>query len=152
MAVDILAFVEQLLTSLIPYASKAAENAAKRFGDDAYEKAKALYQRLRLKIASDETAQRELDRFIEDPGGDAQLLKQVLRALLAEDPELFRELQAWLATNDAPEVRILQDVYKADIVTGIIAKSLGKGARLEVKEKVQEAKRVTGAVIGKIGD
>ena len=132
---DIQTLSQKLFISLAPFlpyllkmGEQAAEEAAKKFGAEAWEGAKALWARLKPKVAARPATQeavQEVAAHPEDEDARAALRLQ-LRKLLAEDETLAREVQRML---DTPAVRqviasgdrsvaIGGDVSKSVIITG----------------------------------
>jgi len=130
---DIQALTQQLvafLTPFLPYllkaGEKAAEEAGKKLGSDAWEKAKALWSRLRGKERVVQAAQ-DLAASPDDPDAQAALrlqLKKALeadQALVAEVARLWKEVETAGVTVTASgdrSVAIGGSVSGSTIITG----------------------------------
>ena len=121
-------FLAPFLPYLLKMGEKAAEEAGKKLGAEAWEGARALWTKLKPKVEAKPAAQeaaQEVAAHPEDEDARAALRLQ-LRKLLAEDESLAHEVQRML---DTPAVRqviasgdrsiaIGRDVSKSVIVTG----------------------------------
>lgn len=86
-----------LLAPLLPFLNKAGEALAKRIGESAYEKGKAIHETIRRKFASDqdEDAAQALKRLIEKPV-DEDLksgLAKIIEDKAAADGRFANELE-----------------------------------------------------------
>lgn len=108
-----------LLAPLLPYlvkvGEKAAEEAGKKFGTAAWEKAKALYEAIRGKFTGDAYAEETLKRAAEKPESEGRqaALTEVLAEKAEADPEFGQQL-AQLTEVTAQErgiVNFLTQVY-----------------------------------------
>ena len=94
LAKDVVAFLIPFLPYLLKAGESAADEAGKKLGElaggDAWDKAKALWCKLRLKIEARPPAQEALEDVAAAPKDeDARaVLRQQLKKLLAEDKEL----------------------------------------------------------------
>ncbi len=87
-------FLAPFLPSLFSLGTKAAESAAEKFGEDAWEKAKSLWFKLRPKVEAKPLAQgaaQELAQNPEDEDAREALTKQ-LQKILEADPALAAEI------------------------------------------------------------
>ena len=101
---QLLNFLDPFLPYLLQMGEKAAEEAGKKLGTETWERAKALWERLKPKVAAKPAAQeavQEVAAHPEDEDAHAALRWQ-LRKLLAEDETLAREVQRML---DTPAIR-----------------------------------------------
>ena len=110
---DIQTLSQQLITSLAPFlpyllkmGEQAAEEAAKKFGAEAWEGAKALWARLKPKVEAKPASQEAVTDLAANPQNEkAQTaLQWQLEKLLAEDQALAREVQQALETPAAQQV------------------------------------------------
>lgn len=111
---------------LAPYLARAAEAAAKKAGERAWEKVEALYQAIRRKFAADqdEYAQKTLQRLEAQPTAEARqaALADVLTEKAQADPDFARKLARLVqdATQDNTVVQFLTQVYGEARVGNII--------------------------------
>lgn len=100
----LMSFLAPFLPALLNLGTKAAESAAEKFGEDAWEKAKTLWSKLRPKVEAKPLAQgaaEELAQNPEDEDAQAVLTKQVQK-MLETDPALATEIQQLL--EDSPAI------------------------------------------------
>jgi len=129
LAQTIAAFLSPFLPYLLKAGEKAAEEAGKKFGCDAWERAKALWGKLRPKVEAKPAAQEAAQDVAKAPAdADAQAaLRLQLRKLLAEDEAL------------TAEVARLWEEAKA---VGIAA--IASGERSAAAQKIESSTIVTG--------
>jgi len=104
LAKDVTLFLTPFLPYLLKAGEKAAEEAGKKLGGDAWERAKTLWGKLRPKVEAKPAAQEAVaDAAAAPQDEDAQAtLRLQLKKLLAEDEELAREIgQQWTAAQAA---------------------------------------------------
>ncbi len=129
LAKDIGLFLTPFLPYLLKAGEKAAEEAGKKLGGDAWDRAKTLWGGLRPKVEARPAAQEAVtDAATEPQNADAQAaLRLQLRKLLAEDDELARAIgQQWTAAQAAGVTIIAsgdravaaQNITGSTIVTG----------------------------------
>jgi hypothetical protein len=130
LAKDVTLFLTPFLPYLLKAGEKAAEEAGKKLGGDAWERAKTLWGKLRPKVEAKPAAQEAVaDAAAAPQDEDAQAtLRLQLKKLLAEDEPLAQELarllpqsgpagQTVIASGDR-SVAIGGDVTGSVIVTG----------------------------------
>jgi len=129
LAKEITLFLTPLLPYLLKAGEKAAEEAGKKLGGDAWDRAKGLWDKLRPKVEAKPAAQEAVADVIAEPKDeDAQAaLRQQLRKLLTEDDELAAEIgQEWVKAQAAGTTIIAsgdravaaQNITGSTIVTG----------------------------------
>jgi len=137
LARSLVAFLTPFLPYLIKAGERAAEEASKKLGADAWEHAKALWGRLRSKPEVKSAAQ-DVAVMPDDPDAQAALCLQ-LRKLLAKDKALVAELtRLWEEAKVASVTIFAQDVvqqgkYNVNIgqAKGI---AIGDQARVQIDE------------------
>ena len=109
---------------------KAAEEAGKKFGGDAWDRAKGLWAKLRPQVEAKPAAQEAVQDAVAAPNDDdlQAALRLQLRKLLAEDALLAREItRVWQEVQQAGitviavgerSVAIGRDVTGSTIMTG----------------------------------
>jgi hypothetical protein len=134
---DVTTFAKDLAVFLIPFlpyllkaGEKAAEEAGKKLGGDAWDRAKGLWAKLRPKVEAKPAAQEAVQDAAATPNdNDIQAaLRLQLRKLLAEDAVLAREIErVWQEAQQAGaiviaagerSVAIGRDVSSSTIITG----------------------------------
>jgi hypothetical protein len=138
-----------VMTVLIPYAAKGAEEFSKSVGKDAYEKVKSLLSILKTRWAGDKEAMNILARFEEKPQLHQTMLEDILIERLAQDKELAKELVNQL-NNMGPELEIIQKMEEGRRVTGLEAEEMNKG-RARVYQDVERGEDIRGGRFGRIG-
>lgn len=129
LAKDVTLFLTPFLPYLLKAGEKASEEAGKKLGGDAWDRAKGLWGKLRPKVEAKPAAQEAVaDAATEPKNEDAQAsLRQQLRKLLAEDNDLAAEIgQQWAAAQAAGVTIIAsgdravatQSITGSTIVTG----------------------------------
>jgi hypothetical protein len=94
LAAGLAAFLGPLLPYLVKGAEQGSETLGKSLGQAGWEKAKAIWGRLRGRLGED-AALKEAAESPEDPDAQAAL-RVAIRRVLKEDPALARELAALL--------------------------------------------------------
>jgi PIN domain nuclease of toxin-antitoxin system len=126
--VDIIALTK-FLTPFLPYllklGDKAAEETAKKLGVDAWEKAKAIWTKLRPQVQLKPATQEAVEDVAKSPNDeDAQAaLRQQLKKLLNEDSALASEIGRFF--KEAEQTGIVASV----VASGERAAALGNNAQ-----------------------
>lgn len=100
---------------LAPYAAKAGEAAAKKLGEDIYNKLKGRFQR-----DKDESAQRALDNYVAEPDVYEEALGKVLTRKAEANPDDFgvflQEMarQGGYVSSSGGQVAIGSNIAQAD--------------------------------------
>ncbi len=91
---QLVSFLAPFLPYLLKVGEQAAEEAGKRLGADAWERAKALWGKLRPKVESKPALQEAIQDAAAAPQDEDALaaLRQQLKKLLAEDQTLAAEI------------------------------------------------------------
>ncbi|MBN1235958.1 MAG: hypothetical protein JW999_07910 [Methanotrichaceae archaeon] len=130
LAAEIAAFLAPYLPDLAKLGGKAAEEASKKLGSDAFESAKGLWGRLRPKVEAKPAAQEAVMDVAASPEDkDAQAaLRLQLKKILAEDETLVQEIlglwqeakarNAGAVAKGERSVAVSGNVSKSVIVTG----------------------------------
>jgi len=137
------------MTILMPYVVKGAEEFAKLVGEAAYHKAKRLFETLKARFAGDPVASDSLTRFEQKPQTYQPLIEDILKERILQDKDFAAEL-ARLVEDLGPEITIVQHLRAAEDVVGIEAEEMKRG-KVTLEQTMDEAKKVTGAKISKIG-
>jgi hypothetical protein len=141
--------VSNVMSVLMPYVVKGAEDFAQLAGKAAYVNAQSLFRTLKEKLASDEEARDSLSRFEEKPERYRPVLEDILQERLAEDEVLANELKKLLQGME-PDLEIIQKMDVGVDVTGLEAEEMA-GGKAKIEQDIKEAKNVTGAKIKRIG-
>jgi hypothetical protein len=144
-----LSLAGSVISVLMPYAAKGAEEFAKTAGKDAYEKAKSLLGILKIRWSGDKEATDTLTHFEEKPERYQTALKDILDEKLDQDKELAEELRNQL-NRMGPELNIIQQMEQGRKVTGLEAEEMTEG-RAKVRQDIQRGEDITGARIHRIG-
>ncbi len=129
LAKEVALFLTPFLPYLLKAGEKAAEEAGKELGGDAWERAKGLWSRLRPQLEAKPTAQEAVTDAAAAPHDeDAQAaLRLQLKKLLTENEELAHEIERQLAAAQAAGVTIIasgersvaaQNITGSTIITG----------------------------------
>ncbi len=141
--------VTGVMTVLMPYVTKGAEEFAKAAGDVAFRKAKGLIDTLRAKLAGDKEASESLTRLEEKPERYKPVVEDVLKEKLSQDTALAAEVERQLK-DMAPELEIIQRIKGGEAVTGLEADEV-TGGRVKVTQDIEQGKNITGAKIKRLG-
>ena len=134
---------------LAPYVAVGAQEFARNVGKEAYEKAKTMLAALKAKWTGDEEATDALTRFEEKPERYAPVLEDVLNEKLAQDKELAAVLST-LLNEMGPSLEVVQKMEEGRRVTGLEAEEISRG-RATVNQDIGRGEDVTGARIRRIG-
>ncbi|MBK9234102.1 MAG: hypothetical protein IPO15_25500 [Anaerolineae bacterium] len=152
LAKDVALFLSPFLPYLLKAGEKAAEEAGKKLGGDAWERAKGLWSRLRPKVEAKPAAQEAVaDAVTEPENEDAQAtLRQQLRKLLAEDDDLAREIGQQWAAAQAAGVTIIASGDRAVAAQNITGSTIVTGDRNTVQSGKYNIKidKASGLAIG----
>jgi hypothetical protein len=130
LAKDLAVFLTPLLPYLLKAGEKAAEEAGKKLGGDAWDRAKGLWVKLRPKVEAKPAAQEAVQDAAAAPNDEEiqAALRLQLRKLLAEDAVLAGEIERlWQEAQRAGatviaagerSVAIGRDVTSSTIITG----------------------------------
>lgn len=149
---DPVAIATGITTLLLPFAKKAFEAFADEAGKKVFGKTAELLGRLKAHLSSEPIAADVLNRFEQSPDRYQPLLTDMLIERLRAEPALASELANSLEEirKSAPELHIVQDVVKAQMLVGADIGTAAAG-RISVQQKVGDVGYVVGAKIDKIG-
>ncbi|MEP0914189.1 hypothetical protein NDI45_25100 [Leptolyngbya sp. GB1-A1] len=90
----LVSFLAPFLPSLFNLGTKAAESVAEKFGEDAWEKAKSLWSKLRPKVEAKPLAQGAAQELAQNPNDEdaREALTKQLQKILEADPALAAEI------------------------------------------------------------
>jgi hypothetical protein len=131
-----------VVTLLAPYVADAGKELVKAVGEAGVERAKALLQTLRSRLAGDPLATRDLERFEKDPTTYAPGLQETIAARAQEDPAFSSEIEKQL-DGAGPIVEIIQQFTHAKNLTGADVETAAAGS-FSIAQKGETADDVTG--------
>jgi hypothetical protein len=134
---------------LAPYITMGAQEFVKSAGREAYEKAKGMLDALKARWSEDEEATDALTRFEDKPQRYAPVLEDILKEKLIADKELAAVLFT-LLEEMGPRLEVVQKMDEARRVTGLEAEQMSAG-RASVRQDIGRGEDVTGARIRRIG-
>jgi hypothetical protein len=141
--------VASVMSVLMPYAAKGAEEFVRGVGRDAYEKAKGLFSTLRARWAGDKEATDALVHFEEKPERYQPVLEAILTEKLAQDQELAKELADQL-NRMRPDLEVIQRMEEGRRVTGLEAEEMRQGTA-HIEQDIKRGEDVTGGRFDRIG-
>jgi len=145
--------MDPLVTTIIgvvsPYLAKGAEEFAKSAGTAAFNGAKALVARLSQWWSQEPVAAAAANSFKSDPQRYGKILGDQLEYDLAKDPSLADELRR-LVNGMGPSVEVIQKIEVARGVTGADIGSLAAG-QVRVQQEFQDAQNVVGFKATNVG-
>ena len=101
--------VVAILTSLF---SKVGESIATKFGEDAYEKSKHLYEVVRDRFAKKDdggSASKALQNFVDEPQVYGNVFKEILLPLLQADPNFAETINEILHSGPIQRIEVGDD-------------------------------------------
>jgi hypothetical protein len=133
LATTLTTFLAPYLPYLLKAGEKAAEEAGKKFGGEAWDQAKAIWQKLRPKVEAKPAAQEIVnDAAAATDDADVQAaLRSQIRKLLTEDTTLAQEVdrlmqdkvvQRVLAERGSQVRRVKQQAGDADVEQEVFAR------------------------------
>lgn len=137
------------MSVLTPYVATSADAFAKSAGMAAYQKATNLFGTLKARWAGDKEATETLARFQEKPERYQPVLEDILKEKLAQDRELAAQL-ASLLDEMGPSLEVIQKMDEGRRVTGLEVGEMSRG-RARVSQEIERGEDVTGARIDRIG-
>jgi hypothetical protein len=95
------AFLSPFLPFLMNLGNKAAEAAAEKFGEDGWNKAKAIWAKLHPQVEAKEEAKLAVQQVIAKPESEARqaVLQEELETLLQENPDLKAVIAQIMESN-----------------------------------------------------
>lgn len=138
-----------VVSVLIPYLSKGADEFAKEAGKAAFARTKNLLETIKKRWSGDKEATTSLELFEEKPIRYESAIRDILKERLEYDDEFAVQLQKTL-DNMRPEIEIIQKMKVGEKIIGLDADEMPK-CRATVTQEIDQAKDVTGARIRKIG-
>lgn len=145
----VVSLAENVMAILMPYAAKTAKEFIGMAGEVGYERARALFARLKAKWTGDTGSTVILENFDKQPEQFKPAMQAVLQQKLSEDHELQEELSQMIEEM-GPILEIIQRMDEGQNVTGLEADEVASG-RVSITQEVKKGKDVTGAKLGRIG-
>jgi hypothetical protein len=145
---DITSLVIAIIAVLTPFVKKGTEEFIGAAGQDAYEKAKAIYRKLKERWTEDEEALDALNKFEKKPDRYQVILEDILQEKLSQDKELFEQLSG-LFQEIVPKLEIIQKMNEGEDITGLKANKINKGTA-KVIQDINQGKNIIGADIDSI--
>lgn len=127
-----IALLTTFLAPFLPFLSnlgaKAAEEAAKKFGTDGWEKAKAIWSKLAPKVEEKEEAKVAVEQVIAKPESAARqaVWREELETLLNDNPDLAAELAKIMESAPASSVTNIELQGQNTQTAGDNAKQIGQ--------------------------
>jgi hypothetical protein len=144
-----IALASQVISVLLPFVSKAAEEFASKVGDAAFDKANALLSTIKKRWAGDPVASADLSRFEQNPQVFQSVLQDTLQKKLSDDKELAA-LLSQLLQEMGPSLEVIQKMDVGKNVTGLEAHDMKSGSA-HVSQEIKQADGVIGAKFNDIG-
>ncbi len=140
--------VTNVMTVLIPYVTKGAEEFARLLGEATYNKAKNLFDILRTHLSGDKEASYSFDCFQEKPKRYQPVVEDILKEKLAQDHAFAADLEDILKEM-GPELSIVQRMQVGEKITGLEADEMA-GGTATITQEIDQATDVVGARIKRI--
>ncbi len=119
----------QVVAILTPLFSKVGEAIATKFGEDAYEESKHLYEVVRDRFAKKDdggSASKALQNFVDEPKVYGNVFKEMLLPLLHNDPNFADTLSVILHSGPIQRITVGAD---AKVEQTHISNELGQGTQ-----------------------
>lgn len=141
-----------IITLISPFVKKAYDEFAGKAGKVVLDKAKLLYEKLRIKYRDDDEIDNSFDLFEKDPDINSQKLKEVLIDKFKTDSRFCNELSEIIneIKQAGPDIKVVQEIEEAEEMIGIKAKRV-KRSKINIKQKVHKGTKITGAEFDEIG-
>lgn len=139
----------KVMSVLLPFVSKGAEEFASKAGDGAYEKAHKLLSTIKQKWSKDKEATEVLTRFEEDPLHYKTVLEDILQEKLARDQDLILKMVR-LLQEMGPMLEVVQHMEEGKNITALKAREMRSGSARIVQE-IHNAESVIGAEFDILG-
>ena len=139
----------QIVETLIPYFSVGSNEFAKQAGKAAFEKIKLLWNNIKLRFTSDIDAKDKLNCFESKPDMYRDVLKAILADRMAKYKAFCNELEQ-LLIDIRPQLKVIQEMKIGEQIVGIDADEISN-SKVDVKQKIDDAKDVTGIQVRKLG-
>lgn len=139
--------VMAILMSLV---KKGADRFASEVAQEAFEKAKSLFDKLKERWSGDREATESLIRFEENPERYRQVVEDILKEKLSEDKSLADELATFLEKMKRPELEVVLKMEEAKRATGLEAKEIIEGL-VKVVVEIKRGEEIVGTKLGTIG-
>lgn len=138
-----------VVSIIVPYVTKGAEEFMKGAGKDAYEKTKAFFDYLKKRISANKKATSIMTRFEEEPENYWTKIESILQEEVEQDSVFAIELSNQLKTLE-PYIEIIQKMKTGEDVIALEADGMTSG-KVYINQEIDDAKGVKGAVVKKIG-
>lgn len=138
-----------VISIVSPYLVKGAEEFAKTAGKAAFDGAKSLVDRLSRWWTKDPIANAAATSFKSDPAHYGKMLGAQLEHELKKDDSFARELRS-LVDSMGPSVEVVQKMEVARGVTGADIGTLVSG-QIRVQQDIKDAQDVVGFRADKVG-
>jgi len=141
--------VTGVISLLMPFVTKSAQELVITIGEVGYEKMKGLLAGLKQRWIGDPVASDALERFEKKPEIYRPLLEEILQEKLSNDSVLAEELAELLQTM-GPTLTVIQKGNLAQNITGVDVGEVNSGT-IHVTQEFGTAQGMTGAKINRIG-
>jgi len=132
-----------VMTSLLPFITKGADEFIGKFGEDAYEKTKKLLSTLRHKLAKDENATSTLKLLEQKPQTFRSAFEEILQEKLAEDEGLRADISNFLQ-KEAPYLELIQMTEEGKNLRVLKVRDMRGGT---IKAKQEATKRLEDSTV-----
>ncbi|MGZ3626950.1 MAG: hypothetical protein ACXVDN_04665 [Ktedonobacteraceae bacterium] len=144
-----IALASQVISVLVPFVSKAADEFASKVGDAAFDKASAILGAIKKKWAGDPVASADLTRFEQNPQVFQTVLQDTLQKKLSDDKELA-DLLSQLLHDMGPSLEVVQKMDVGKNVIGFEGHDMKSGSA-SVTQEIKQADGVTGIKLNDLG-
>lgn len=138
-----------VMSILMPYVAKKAEEFIKIAGKAAYNRAQKLLATLKAKWAGDKEATDQLALFEQDPNRHWQAVEDTLTKRLAKDRNLAAELKQ-VIEQMGPKLTVIQEMDEAKEVIAARIRHVVKGT-VDITQRAKKGEDVTGVDIDTFG-
>ena len=135
---------------LMSLAKKSTDRFATEVAQEAFRKAKILFDKLKERWSGDREATASLIRFEENPELYRSVVEDILKEKISEDKSLVDELTTFLGKMKRPELDVVLKMEEANKATGLEAEEILEGL-VKVVVEIKKGENIHGVKVDTIG-
>jgi hypothetical protein len=150
--IEVTMLASSVVALLAPFVKKASEAVANEVGKSIYAKLGKMFTSVKESVTGDPAAADALQRFQANPERYQPMLEDILGEKIRGSDELRSSLSALVQEIKAegPNLRIVMNLKAVEEAIGLIAGEV-KAGDIQVEQTAEDAKRVVGAKIDRLG-
>lgn len=143
------ALAASVISVLAPYIVKGGEAFAKEAGKAAFQTVGSLFQLIRSTFSGDPEAASTLEAFEQKPTRYESALKEILMEKLESDPQFSGKIGE-LLREMGPQLDVIQKMQVGKNITGMEIGEMASG-KAKVDQTIDHGENVTGLKVNKVG-